>query len=489
MQANPTCDKCGGERKGALAQGYSRVVGVQLENRGTDIEGASKSLPTEKDCKSDSDNGLVQVTVSHVIQETIGDGESSFKSFGARFSRSPGQKVCDCADAVGSDWVYNLHEGCGERAEFISIKGSMHIRPDSDSSSSLEDGSRLFSRNQHRASSSQDNLLFQSFDTDGGYDSGSPDVQSVVENIMDERLKIRDLDSGKEFLMKRFNRDGSLNMLREVDTGKDLTVAEFEKHLGLFSPVTQELQRRERFADSQASMKKPEPIPDGKAPHVTKRRSWLKRLKGALKTSSKDGLAKGGSVRSVATYDSVDDTDASSVVGSVSGDGSPKRESSFVGLDRNEFSRRDSFPALPTVGIDSSFWRKPQKVKVKLRQKSSRELSDLHLSQEIIAHQGAIWTMKFSPDGRYLASAGQDRVVHIWEVVDHPLTTDSGKPAAYFLSLGSESTRLVCRLYEPTKSSQMITIVTLCEIDVFLNEIQSINNSIILMLKIAICGI
>jgi WD40 repeat protein len=171
---------------------------------------------------------------------------------------------------------------------------------------------------------------------------------------------------------------------------------------------------------------------------VTKRKSWLKRLKGALKTSSKDGLAKGGSARSVATYDSLDDTDASSVVGSLSGDGSPKRDSSFAGLDRNEFSKRGSVSGLSTDGIDTSFWRKPQKVKVKLRQKSSRDLSQLHLSQEILAHQGATWTMKFGPDGRYLASAGQDRVVCVWEVVDHPLVADSGKPAAYIFSLRSE---------------------------------------------------
>ncbi|KAG0504497.1 hypothetical protein KC19_N027300 [Ceratodon purpureus] len=409
---NPTCDKCGGERKGALAQGCAHVEGVQFENPGTTVEGASKSSPTENVCKSDSDNGPVQDNISHVDHEDKspekcstnaeeGNSESGSKSAGARFTRSPGQKVCDCVDSVGSDCIYNLHEGCGERAEFLSIQGNMHKKMDSDSSSSLEDGSRVELGNQHRASSSQDKL-FQSFDTDCGSDPGSPDVKNVDENIMEERLKIRDLDSGKEFLMKRFNRDGSLNLLREVATGKDLTMAEFEKTLGLFSPVTQELHRRERFADSQVSMKKPEPKTDGKSSFVTKRKSWLKRLRGALKTSSKDGLAKGGSARSVATYDSLDDTDASSVVGSLSGDGSPKRDSSFAGLDRNEFIKR-----------------------VKLRQKSSRDLSDLHLSQEIIAHQGAIWTMKFSTDGRYLASAGQDRVVHVWEVVDHPLMADS----------------------------------------------------------------
>jgi WD40 repeat protein len=122
------------------------------------------------------------------------------------------------------------------------------------------------------------------------------------------------------------------------------------------------------------------------------------------------------------------------VVGSLSADGSPKRDSSFAGLDRNEFSERGSVSGLSTDGIDTSFWRKPQKVKVKPRQKSFRDLSHLHLSQEILAHQGATWTMKFGPDGRYLASAGQDRVVYVWEVVDHPLVADSGTFFHYDLS-------------------------------------------------------
>lgn len=460
----PTCDKCGGERKGALAQGCAHVEGILHENSGTDVAEVSKSSPTENGNKSDSDNEeKFPEKCSSISRE--GDSELGLKSSGARFSRSAGQKVCDCVNSVGSDCIYNLHEGCGGRIEFISNQDSTSKRPDCDSSSSLEDASRLEVGNQHRASSSQDKL-FQSLDTNWGHDPGSPDVQNGVENIMEERLKIRDLDSGKEFLMKRFNRDGSLNLLREVATGKDLTVAEFEKTLGLFSPVTQELHRRERFADSQVSMKKLEPEVDSKIPIVTKRKSWLKRLKGALKTSSKDGLVKGGSARSVATYDSLDDTDASSVVGSVSVEGSPKRDSSFAGLDRNEFTRRGSNSGLLlTDGIDSSFWRKPQKVKVKLRQKSSRDLSDLHSSQEIIAHQGAIWTMKFSPDGRYLASAGQDRVVHVWEVVDHPLVAESGKHAAYNLPLGSESTILVCVPYETIKKLQGRTAVIFSEIE------------------------
>lgn len=51
---------------------------------------------------------------------------------------------------------------------------------------------------------------------------------------MDDVLKIRDLDSGKEFLVNRFNRDGLLYMFREVDIGRELILVEFEKVVGFF---------------------------------------------------------------------------------------------------------------------------------------------------------------------------------------------------------------------------------------------------------------
>ncbi|XP_047341046.1 WD repeat-containing protein 44-like [Impatiens glandulifera] len=59
-----------------------------------------------------------------------------------------------------------------------------------------------------------------------------------------------------------------------------------------------------------------------------------------------------------------------------------------------------------------------QRVQVHAYKKNRKELSSLLKGQEIQAHDGAILAMKFSHDGKYLATGGEDGVVRIWKVID-----------------------------------------------------------------------
>lgn len=56
----------------------------------------------------------------------------------------------------------------------------------------------------------------------------------------------------------------------------------------------------------------------------------------------------------------------------------------------------------------------PQEVEV--CKKANQELTDLYLQQELRSHTGAVWCMKFSRDGTFLGTGGDDGIVRCWVV-------------------------------------------------------------------------
>lgn len=73
---------------------------------------------------------------------------------------------------------------------------------------------------------------------------------------------------------------------------------------------------------------------------------------------------------------------------------------------------------LGKLEIDPETGSTTGRVRVNICKKTSKELSSLYTGQEIPAHEGSILTMKFSPDGMHLASAGVDGVVRVWKVLE-----------------------------------------------------------------------
>lgn len=172
---------------------------------------------------------------------------------------------------------------------------------------------------------------------------------------------IKNLDTGKEFIVNEYDQDGKWNKLSDLQTGKKLTIEEFDKCVG-YSPVVKELMRR---------------VNDNKS------NSYISK---SLKMSMSTGAAVLKSIKGVAN--------------SMALRGEKEREV-VLALEQKSTANKNG----------NNQW-----VKVRQTGKSYKELSALNLCQEIQAHEGSIWIIKFSTDARYLASAGEDTVIHVWEV-------------------------------------------------------------------------
>lgn len=193
---------------------------------------------------------------------------------------------------------------------------------------------------------------------------------------------IKNLDNGKEFVVNEIQEDGTWKKVKEVGTGRQLTIEEFEMCVG-HSPIVQELMRRQNVEEgNKDSFDLNNNGNNGGGMKSKKKGSWFK------------------SIRTV----------ASNVTGHRERRSSDERDTSSEKGGRRSSSATDD-------SQDVSF-HGPERVRVRQYGKSCKDLTALYKSQEIQAHNGSIWSIKFSLDGRYLASAGEDCVIHVWQVVE-----------------------------------------------------------------------
>ncbi|XP_042469249.1 WD repeat-containing protein 44-like isoform X1 [Zingiber officinale] len=212
----------------------------------------------------------------------------------------------------------------------------------------------------------------------------------------DSRFVIKNLDDGREFVVKELQEDRMSNTVREVGTGRQLTMEEFDMCIGK-SPIVQELMKRQSVEDATDSSGG-DSRSSGSGGSVVVRRSaggWRWKKRGSwlrsIKNVAENMVARGHNC----DRKRGDDKDSSSEMGG-----------------RSSSATNDNLDGLN--GLNHC----PERIRVRQYGKSQKELSGLCMTQEIQAHNGSIWSIRFSLDGQYLASGGEDCAIRVWEVLE-----------------------------------------------------------------------
>ncbi|KAG6518298.1 hypothetical protein ZIOFF_021702 [Zingiber officinale] len=226
----------------------------------------------------------------------------------------------------------------------------------------------------------------------------------------DSRFVIKNLDDGREFVVKELQEDRMSNTVREVGTGRQLTMEEFDMCIGK-SPIVQELMKRQSVEDATDSSGA-DSRSSGSGGSVVVRRSaggWRWKKRGSwlrsIKNVAENMVARGHNCDRKRS----DDKDSSSEMGG-----------------RSSSATNDNLDGLNDLN------HCPERIRVRQYGKSQKELSGLCMTQEIQAHNGSIWSIRFSLDGQYLASGGEDCAIRVWEVLEVDrfgnLATDEASP-------------------------------------------------------------
>ncbi|KAI4366082.1 hypothetical protein MLD38_022005 [Melastoma candidum] len=327
----------------------------------------------------------------HGLDPGMGDfGQSGSSDWLAGFGdigdQGDGSRRSDSMRSVcfpsGLTSIHSIGSGAGSDCNVrgsSSIGCSVNSRNNFDNGAAFMLGSVHHTQSTSRSCGNMDEIRGEAMAVDGNCVDRLTDEGEVEDAGV---CRIKNLDDGKEFVVNEFREDGTWNKLKEVETGRQLTFEEFEISVG-HSPIVQELMRRQNFEEG----KKEESDANGGqaggiASKMKKRDSWFRSFK--------------------------------SVASSVTGAHKERRSSD----ERDTSSERGGRRSSSATDDSQDASHGPEKVKVRQYGKSSKELSALYKTQEIQAHGGSIWAIKFSLDGKFLASAGEDCIIHVWKVVE-----------------------------------------------------------------------
>lgn len=225
------------------------------------------------------------------------------------------------------------------------------------------------------------------FASRGGEPTASGDGGAGAEEKLE--CVFKNLDDGTVFVVDEMGNDGSFRSLRERRSNRTVTAAEFEQTFGS-SPFIRELMRRVDDSDEPSTPEKT----------VMRRRRRRRRL----------GWLRRLGIGVCVVYADAEEDDEVNSTSSTSSRGSS---------------------------------RKVDRVKVRPYKKRSKELSAVYKGQVIKAHEGAIVTMKFSSDGQFLATGGEDGVVRVWRVVEGKKPDDcdfvEDDPSCVFFTVNENS--------------------------------------------------
>ncbi|KAL0043328.1 hypothetical protein WJX79_001633 [Trebouxia sp. C0005] len=237
------------------------------------------------------------------------------------------------------------------------------------------------------------------------------DLDSGKEYNLDKRYTIRDLNTGQLYVLD--GDDGPTSpddptspasgRVTDIIQGKQLSLDEFEQVLGLNAVLEAARQRRRGLSASTGALSEASDGAAAPAAATVSGQTEQASSKPAGKQKSSNWLKHRLFNMSKGSLKNMEDEESDAT----------SRASSAADLQASpdHASRMEAGAAASTSG------RMGLPTKVMLHKKGSKQYTNLAVVQELYAHTGVIWCMKFSKNGKYVATAGQDGVIRVWEVI------------------------------------------------------------------------